>query len=282
MSVTVKHNRIIHTIGTENKHHLKGSAKYLIDGDEIKLKPKKLSTDSKRHDTEPIRKTYRLNKDKVRSKIMAFKSMYPTSNFAKFITISFPRFFEDEHCKMALNTWLTRLRKLDPRFEYIWIAERQQNKTLHFHIITYQYFNIRVINRYMAKTIRNLQLKYDMFWINFDIDKYNGVDIRVIYDTETISKYVTKYVSKNDSEEKFLLWNCSSRVSALFTEISITEGELKAVLNHMKLWRKEPITIKTQYMDIQIFTLINRKGTAPPYYHRVEDYNRQIWQQISN
>ena len=74
---------------------------------------------------------YRLNKTKVRSKIMAYANLKRSKKFMAFYSISFPKGLSDEIIRTIHNTALTRVRKYRKSFSYIWVAERQKNGTLH-------------------------------------------------------------------------------------------------------------------------------------------------------
>lgn len=277
MSISVRHNSIVTSFPNNEKYAYSGSSSLKIDIEgNIISTPKRIDKPRFKEPSEhePI---YKLNKGKVRAKISAFSKMYDSNSKMKMITISFPRYFDDEYCRKALNTWLTRCRKLNEKFEYIWIAERQKNDTLHFHILTYTYFNVRIINHFMAKTIQNIIKNDDCFWLNFDHSKYNGVDVTVIYNTRDISKYVTKYVSKNNNTEKFLLWNCSAKISRLFTSAILTESEFKYALEFMQKLEKLSQKIKTSSYDIEIDVYINKKGKEPPFYKKIAEINKIFW-----
>lgn len=174
---------------------------------------------------------YRLNKQKVRSKILAYANTNKSKIFMAFYSISFPKGLTDSTIRKIHNTVLTRLRKLNKSFTYIWIAERQKNGTLHFHMLTNTHFNIRVINHMYAKAIDN-QIKCDQYdHVNYDYKKYNGCDVKLVLSIEKLCKYLTKYVTKNNESMNGLLWNCDKSVSALVTHLYLNYDELKSIYN---------------------------------------------------
>lgn len=170
---------------------------------------------------------YKLNKNKVRSKILAYSKLRKSQIFMAFYSISFPRGLSDEVIRRIHNTVLTRIRKLDKLFSYIWIAERQKNGTLHFHMLTNRYFNIRIINYMYARAIHNQIIKLSLNEFNYDYKKYNGVDVKMVSSIDSLSKYLTKYVTKNNELYDGLCWNCDSSVSALVTHIYLNDNEFK-------------------------------------------------------
>ena len=116
-----------------------------------------------------------MNKPKVKAKIIAFSRAKIGSLKMKFITITFPAGCSDEICMKCLNTWLTKLRSITSSFEYLWVAVRQANGTLHFHLFTKTFFNIRLINFHMAVTIDNVLRKNKEGMPAFSPEKYNGI-----------------------------------------------------------------------------------------------------------
>lgn len=175
-----------------------------------------------------------MNKPKVRAKIIAFSRASLGSLSMKFITVTFPAGLPDDLCMQALNTWLTKLRKLNEKFEYLWVAERQGNGTLHFHLFTKTFFNIRTINFNMAVTIKNMLSTNKLHHIPFDYTKYNGIDVKVINKISQIVKYVTKYVTKVKELKFNRSWSCSRLVSRLFTHVALSHSDMLRCLQHSK------------------------------------------------
>lgn len=199
---------------------------------------------------------FKLNKSKVRSKILAYANLKRSKTFMAFYSISFPKGMADKQIRQVHNTVLTRLRKLNSKFSYIWIAERQKNGTLHFHMLTNTYFNIRIINHMYAKAIHNILAKSDDNSIKYDWKKYNGCDVKRVLSIQKLSKYLVKYVTKNDEKTNGLLWNCDSSVSALVTHLYLTDEEFKRIAN--KLIYMYPIVKETSFegcfMEFDIYS----------------------------
>lgn len=179
-------------------------------------------------------RTLTMNKPKVRAKIIAFSRASLGSLSMKFITVTFPAGLPDNLCMQALNTWLTKLRQLNEKFEYLWVAERQGNGTLHFHLFTKTFFNIRTINFNMAVTINNILFINKLHDIPFDYTKYNGIDVKVINKISQIVKYVTKYVTKVKELKFNRSWSCSRLVSRLFTHVALSHSDMSHCLQHSK------------------------------------------------
>lgn len=160
---------------------------------------------------------YKLNKKKVREKCSAFFGLKQSRKFLAFYSISFPMGFPDELGYQCLNTVLTRLREKCGLKSYLRITERQKNRTIHFHLLTNNYMYIRTVNYFMAKAIET-QVDNNHLDVNFDVTKYNGVDVRHVNNNrKALNIYLTKYVSKNSIVFHRLPYHSSRDISELFT-----------------------------------------------------------------
>lgn len=169
---------------------------------------------------EKTKKTeYKLNKKIVREKCSAFFGLKQSRKFLAFYSISFPMGFSDDYAFKCLNTLFTRLREKCRFKSYLWVSERQKNETLHFHVLTNNYMPIRVVNYYMARAINTqVKNKKNNINVNFDIKKYNGVDVRRVNNNrKALNSYLTKYVSKNAIILYRRPYHSSRDISELFT-----------------------------------------------------------------
>ena len=180
------------------------------------------------------KRAYRINKQRVRDKMNAFFELKQTFKFFAFYTISFPFAVEDSICFRLFNIWLTRCRKRYGKFTYIWVAERQRNGTLHYHLLTNKYMDIRFTNAFMKRSLMNVS--HEINYSKEFLRKYNGVQVRPLTDRETgkkiaagredlrrsaftkLAKYMTKYVTKNQSVFEHLAWHESRDLSILQTK----------------------------------------------------------------
>ena len=198
--------------------------------EEITEKVKKVKDDEK------PKALYGLRKTKIRNKILNFFSLNKSKKFCAFYSISFPIEITDEIGYKVFNTWLTRCRKETGLKSYLWVAERQKNGTLHFHLITHNYMAIRTVNEFMKQALKT---QYDKGFLKCNptvLHKYNGVDVDNLYYSKRkknrnkrlsrveaqrkLSYYLTKYISKNDVKSERLPWHCSRDISALFISIN--------------------------------------------------------------
>jgi len=159
--------------------------------------------------------------------------------------------------------------------DYLWIAERQGNGTIHYHMCINQRIDIRRANRFMRAAIMRCIDQKLINWTRDAAKKYNGVDIakdrktgRVINfakqkKARSLEKYLTKYVTKNDGSFKRLAWHCSRGYSELITHVNVTMEEfmrsgfkellhpsakLKSDFFEFIPWRNEPPPELMQHM----------------------------------
>ena len=104
------------------------------------------------------------------------------------LTISYPQGTTDQECHRLLNIWFTRMRKFKQHLLYIWVAERQKNGTLHFHVILSEAYPLAHLKQIMRESLKGIYTN----WQN-----YNGMDIRNIKGKEKMAKYLVKYLNKS-------------------------------------------------------------------------------------
>ncbi|MCB4235257.1 hypothetical protein LDL59_09590 [Kaistella anthropi] len=233
---------------------------------------------------------YKLKKNKIRNKILNFFSLNASRKFCAFYTITFPQGTTDEICYKTFNTLLTRCRKEIGLKSYLWVAERQKNNTLHFHMITNNYMPVRIVNDFMKECLRT---QYNRGLINCKIktiDSYNGVDVDNLYNSkknrnskERLSKedsqrklsyYLTKYISKNNTLSERLPWHCSRDISALFISINYSEHNQPEIV---QLIADNPEAVISYYDEY--FTLSFYKFQPDENYFRdLIEVNNQIFE----
>lgn len=189
-------------------------------------------------------KTYTVNKKEVRQRILGYMNTQKGKKELFFWTVTFPPAVDDNTAYQAYNTWLTRLRQLKMLKEYIWIAERQEKGTIHFHIAVPHYMNVHRANAQMRGTLKNLARKGVLNMPADAFRKYNGVDIaknrkngqphKVLNfagnkkGARALTGYLTKYLTKNDTAFTHLAWHNSRGYSSIFTGVTFTLNEFRA------------------------------------------------------
>lgn len=217
-----------------------------------------------------------MNKPKVKAKIIAFSRAKIGSLKMKFVTITFPSGCSDDLCMQCLNTWLTKLRSITSSFDYLWVAERQGNGTLHFHLFTKTFFNIRVINHHMAVTIDNVLRKNKEGMPSFSPEKYNGIDVKVVDKISHIVKYVTKYVTKMKELNFNKSWACSRLVSRLFTHVQLSEQQMTRCIGLTKLVFAHDVFEYSDGTKMRLELYVPKEGAFMPYVSYIDAANEVV------
>jgi hypothetical protein len=184
------------------------------------------------------------------------------------VTVSFPPCVTDDQGIQYLNTWLTVCRSSLHLREYLWVSERQENGTIHFHVLVPQYLNIVRANRAMMVILCTQVRKGLLKWHIKAAKRYNGVDLAKDRKTKQVTNfgdpkkrrnlvaYITKYISKGRKPKDetqdpggfpHLAWHNSRGFSSMFTGVSLTELEarflgIRELLNFQKKFSGEFFT----------------------------------------
>jgi len=187
---------------------------------------------------------YTVNIPLVKKRIWLLFLMNNVSNNLYFLTISFPIGILDCVAYKCFNSWLTNMRQKNGLANYLWVAERQKNGTVHFHIFICEYLNVKKANNAMKSALTTAYKKEQITKEQFQsITKYNGVHLskdrngrvqnlrRISQKNQrkAIINYITKYVTKPAEEsqpfQNNLAWFCSRSFSRLKMSYMITDEE---------------------------------------------------------
>jgi hypothetical protein len=162
-------------------------------------------------------------------------------------TITFLNDVEDRKAVSILNKFLTSLREENDKIKYLWVAERQKNGRIHFHIILNKKMPVRkynalwVLQQYNAGICKpGIDINQVRSWIKTDEEnpdkkselqkRLNPFDVEKITSMYGLSWYLTKYITKNNSGAfNCLAWHCSRNVSRLFTKTVVTRSTFSKV-----------------------------------------------------
>jgi len=228
------------------------------------------------------KKSYTVNKPEVRGRLMTYRNTQRGQNYLFFWTVSFPEGTPDKAGHEMFNVWLTMLRKHGMLKEYLWIKERQSGdrledpdklptNTLHFHVAIPHYMSVTRANAFMRGTLKTYakagkipgafcdRRSGKTHYLNCIVN-YNGVDIAknraknredrkpINFATKkggkSLAHYLTKYVTKNDTEFDQLAWHNSRGFSCLFTGCTFTIAEFTRLgfgpfLNRCRVFKME-------------------------------------------
>lgn len=254
-----------------------------------KIKPKKkiskkVSKDpAEQQATRPAKeKNFTINKKEVTHRIHNYINQMSGEKLLYFWTISFPVNTKDKVCYSLLNRWLTRLRTEKMIGSYLWIVERQQNGTIHFHVVINKRMCVKKANKFMRASIMHSindgSIEYDRKAAMI----YNGVDIakdrktkRVINfakqsKQKSLARYLTKYVTKNEHTYKNLAWHCSREYSNLVLSVRISNREW-ADFSMIDLIAEKPV-YESEWFSFHPY----KTGPPPTYVAYLAQLNRGI------
>lgn len=189
----------------------------------------------------------RRTKIKIKEKMMA---VYAASkNNFTLCTLTLIGDAEDTKAVKVLNKYFTVLRKKYNQLNYVWVAERQKNGRIHFHIIIDRRFDIDYINSLWVIQQFNAGIIHEEAKLKLEVEagttfkklhklgpdgwkqvhKYlNPVDVANVKTIDGVSAYLTNYVTKNETKLSCQIWHCNRNVSRIFTKQLIS----KKVFNH--------------------------------------------------
>jgi hypothetical protein len=192
---------------------------------------------------------YKLNVQKIKKRLWLFLLMKKATKAAYLYTISFPKKIPDDIAYKCFNSFLTNARTRYGLENYLWVAERQKNDTIHYHMFVGEYMNVRSLNNAMKSTFKTQYTKGQINKVQYESTlNYNGVHIskaengkalnfRKIKNKKlrkTIIRYITKYVVKAEvsSESKYthLRWFNSRSFSRLELSRQVDDDEQVSLL----------------------------------------------------
>lgn len=197
-------------------------------------------------------RTYRVKKSLIRQRLLGFINTQAGKKELYFWTVTFPQGTPDNIAYKAYNIWLTRLRQTKMLKNYLWVAERQENGTVHFHIAIPHKMSVQRANIFMRDTLKKFCQSGEIPYSVYAIKRYNGVDIAkhrttkrvtnfaIKKGSKALSWYLTKYVTKNDTDFSHLAWHNSRGFSALWLGVtfSMQEFAINKLHYHLNFTKK--------------------------------------------
>lgn len=181
---------------------------------------------------------YFIKKREVRQRLLGYINTQNGKKELYFWTITFPEGIPDATAYRLFNIWLTSLRQYKMLRNYLWVAERQENGTIHFHMAVPHKMYAPRANAMMRGTLKNEIRKGNIAGYSiFKAARYNGVDIAKNRATKRVTNfavkkgaralavYLTKYVTKNDTGFTHLAWHNSRGFSGIFTGVTFSFPE---------------------------------------------------------
>ena len=243
---------------TERSYHMEKITRYRTKKEAT---PCGVASVEKNHETDQQqgrKKIHKVNKKKVRHRILQYINQQQGTKQLYFFTITFPFSTSETIGHQLFNTWLTKLREAKRIGSYIWIKELQKNGTIHFHVAIPRRLNVVYANREMKVCIINSIRRGEIDYNVFAAKRYNGVDIAKNRKTKrvtnfaikkgqkSLANYLTKYLTKNETLFEKSAWHCDRSFSNLVTKINFTEKEMHQT--GWENWINENYRYETEYI----------------------------------
>lgn len=199
------------------------------------------------HRKESVKKLYSINKRKVRARLTNFINTEQGESRMYFYSLSFPKTIDEETAYKLLNSTLTTIRKYHQIKNYLWIAERQKNGTIHYHLALYHFLKVRIVNDIVKKYLIHAIRKQELNWTITAAKNYNGVDIAKDRNTriptnfadkdkvKKIAGYLTKYITKSTQKFTRQAWNSSKSLAAVSDGICVSVNEVVQLFSTWEL-----------------------------------------------
>jgi hypothetical protein len=230
-----------------------------------------------------LRSMSKRTKAKIRRKLIAFARI---NDKLSFLTLTFCNEVEDQKAVKILATFLKNASKTDKKFQYIWVAEKQsENKifknNIHFHLITNKYWKIKRWWNYWLE----LQAKHSITPRDENYKPSSAFDVKQVRgnNIKGIVNYLTKYVTKNASQFSCQVWNCSKKISELYTEFYSGINFIRQLerLEASGQLGGEIKSFSKQWCNVHLIPL-NR--TTLSLYDKIDEVNKANWskEEVSN
>lgn len=162
--------------------------------------------------------------------------------------------------------------------DYVWKAELQVNGTIHYHLCSNRYIDYMQLRTSWNAILRKAGL-LDKFYSEHGHYDANSTDIRATHTATAASIYMSKYMAKNDDEERKIggkVWDCSMNLkhSTQYTDelSSFADQQLREGIEQGKI--KE---IKSDYVTIyKLHPSLIKSLLTPTQSNRYTNHIEQI------
>ncbi|MDP4086622.1 MAG: hypothetical protein Q8934_18775 [Bacillota bacterium] len=241
-----------------------------------KLLEKPLKIDEYDESIYKLRSMSPRTKAKIRKKVIAFGRQ---SKKLSFVTLTFSNKVTDRQAIKALGAFLDNVSKRSRDFQYLWVAEKQTKNemfkdNIHFHLITNKFWNIKRWWNYWL----DVQKKQGIVPRDENFKPSSAFDVRVINSNniKSVGNYITKYITKNTGKYRCMVWNCSRKISQLYTDFYSEESFLTQ-LEKLEQANQLGGKIKTYNQEHCSIHLIPLNNLTNRLYNRIDEQNKIVW-----
>jgi hypothetical protein len=238
--------------------------------------PLKLS-ENEDHSYEP-RVMSRRTQSKIRKKLIAFARIHQKLTF---VTLTFVNKVSDRLAIKVLGTFLDNVSKRFKDFQYIWVVEKQtKNKifenNIHFHLVTNKYWEI---SRWWAYWVE-VQKKFGVIPRNQEFNPTSAFDVKTIKSNniKAVGNYITKYVTKNKGSFHGMLWNCSKKISQLYTDFYTDQSFLEE-FRKMEKDGSLKGKIKSHKLEHCTIHFLPLNEATTKFYTPLDEINKKMWEE---
>ncbi|OLY94409.1 hypothetical protein SAMN05444008_1018 [Cnuella takakiae] len=215
-------------------------------------------------------------KSKIRKKIISFARI---NKRLSFLTLTFCNAVEDQKAVKVLGDFLENAGKRMDDFQYLWVAEKQtENKVfkdnIHFHLITNKMWKIKKWWPYWLE----LQKRHGIVPREEGYKPTSAFNVKAVQtgNIRGLVKYLTSYVTKNEGQFGCQVWNCSKKISHLYTEF-YSGMEFIHQLRSLEAQGLLGGAIKTFSKEWCNVHLIPLNRTTSPFYNKIDQKNKEVW-----
>jgi hypothetical protein len=235
------------------------------------------------------------SRGKIKDKATAFYRACPGSRV--FVTLTFIAPVADRAGVVILNKFLTAIRAEFHGFNYLWVAERQQDTgNIHFHMLANKRLPVKrfnalwVVQQYNAGLIGHdrygqaiTRSEVDLRFQNGTMQKVlNPFDVKKVYGINGLSSYLTKYITKQKKETFFdcSVWHCSRGVSRLFTKATVSPSAFRYCqsFHNSRVDRETgelfPVPVVSEAFFVMVY--INNKKVPLNFLREMEQANKWL------
>jgi hypothetical protein len=223
-----------------------------------------------------LRSMSKRTKSKIRVKLMALSQVHEKLTF---VTLTFVNQVEDKKAVKVLKSFLDNAGKRFKDFQYLWVAERQTKNVvfidnIHFHLVTNKYWPMEKWWNYWLA----VQTKHGIKPREENFKPRSAFNVRLIKSDNVrgIGTYLTKYVTKNNGKFGCQVWNCSKKISRLYTCFYSGIQMIKTFerLQEQGLLDGEIKTYQQEYCSVNIIPL---NKLVMRFYDPIGKKNKEGW-----
>lgn len=173
--------------------------------------------------------------------------------------------------KEVLDVWFKAAKRLFRLTNYVWRAERQKNKNIHFHIISDVYVPYDQLRDSWNQRLNRMQF-IDEFEAKHGHRHPNSTDVHAIKSVKDLAKYMVKYMTKREQQGDVIegkVWDCSSNLKTKkFVEFVIDSSTEQMIEDAINVHAAK-FSIKEQcsfvYLDGKLFDKVVTGRYAAAY-----------------